>query len=142
MTGFKTTPKLDEHKAICTNKGFVQRCVFPYEEMNMLQFKTYKNKWLLPFVIYAEMECKVEESDEKHVISKHTPISIAYSEVSIDPTWNRDCWVYTGDDCVQQFLSGLDKLKLQLSDVMNVQLPMKPLSPVQLEENNNATQGK
>ena len=32
----------------------------------------------------------------------------------------------------------LDQLKLELSDVMNLQLPMKPLSPVQQEEHRNA----
>ena len=105
----------------------------------MLHFKNYKNKWLLPFVVYADMECKLEESDDENVISKHTPISIAYSVASIDPKWNRECWVYTGDDCVQQFLLSLDKLKLELSDVMFLQLPMKPLSPVQREEHRNAT---
>ena len=135
----KTEAKLDEHRVICTDKGFIQRSLFPTEENKMLQFKNYKKKWLLPFVIYADMECKLEESDKENVLSKHTPISIAYSVASIDPKWNRDCWVYTGDDCVQQFLLSLDKLKLELSDVMNLQLPMKPLSPVQQEEHNNAT---
>ena len=134
LTGFKTEAKLETHKVVCTDKGFVQRSVFPTEENEMLQFKNYKNKWLLPFVIYADMECKLEESDEENVISKHTPISIAYSMVSIDLKWQRDCWVYTGDDCVQQVLLRLDKLKLELADVMNLQLPMKPLSPVQQEE--------
>ena len=139
LTGFKSTEKLDEHKLICTDKGFVQRSVFPTEEMTMLHFKNYRNKWLLPFVVYADMECKMEQTDDENVISKHTPISIAYSLASIDPKWNRDCWVYTGDDCVQQFLLSLDELKIELSDVMNLQLPMKPLSPVQQEEHNNAT---
>ena len=32
LTGFKTTSKLDEHKLICTDKGFIQRSVFPTEE--------------------------------------------------------------------------------------------------------------
>ena len=77
LTGFKTTAKLDEHKVICTDKGFIQRCVFPTDEIKMLQFKKYKNRWLLPFVIYADMECKLEESDEENAISKHTPTSIA-----------------------------------------------------------------
>ena len=140
FTGFKTGAKLDEHKLICTDKGFVQRSVFPTEENKMLHFKHDKNKWLLPFVVYADMECKLEETDDENVISKHTLISIAYSVASIDPKWNRDCWVYTGDDCVQQFLLSLDKLKLDLSDVMNLQLPMKPLSPVQQEKHLNATE--
>ena len=138
LKGFRTTAKLDDHKVVCTDKGFVQRSVFPTEENKMLQFTNYKKKWLLPSVIYADMECKQEESDEENVISKHTPISIAYSVVSIDPKWKRECWVYTGDDCVQQFLLSLDKLKLVLSDVLTVQLPIKPLSHVQQEEHNNA----
>ena len=75
LTGFKTEAKLDEDKVICTDKGFIQRCVFPTEENKMLHFKKYKNKWLLPFVVYADMECKLEESDDENVISKHTPIS-------------------------------------------------------------------
>ena len=78
----------------------MQRCVFPTEENKMLQFKTYKNKWLLPFVVYADIECKLEECNQKNVISKHTPISIAYSVASIDPKWKRESWVYTGDDCI------------------------------------------
>ena len=130
---------MDEHKLICTDKGFIHRSVFPTEENKMLQFKNYKNKWLIPFVVYANLECKLEQSDEENVISKHMPISIAYSVASIDPKWKRERWVYTGDDCVQQFLLRLDKLKLELADVMHLQLPMKPLSPVQQEVHNNAT---
>ena len=41
---------------------------------------------------------------------------------------------------MHQFLLSLDKLKLELSDVMNLQLPMKPLSPIQQEEHRNATE--
>ena len=47
LTGYKTTSKLDEHKVICADKGFIQRSVFPTEETEMLHFKKYKNKWLL-----------------------------------------------------------------------------------------------
>ena len=106
LTGFKTEAKLEEHKVICTDKGFIQRCVFPTEENKILKFKNYKKKWLLPFVIYADMECMVEESGEENVISKHTPISIAYRVASTYLKWQRECWVYTGNDCVQQFLFG------------------------------------
>ena len=139
LTSFKTTAKLEEHEVICTDKGFIQRCVFPTEENKMLQFKNYKNKWLIPFVIYADMECKLEESGEENVISKHIPVSIACSAASTDPKWQRECWVYTGDDCIQQFLLSLDKLKLELCDVMRLQLPMKRLSRTQQEDHNNAT---
>ena len=139
LTGFKSAEKLEKHKVICTDKGFVQRCVFPTEENKMPQFKNYKNKWLIPVVIYADVECKLEESDEENVISKHTPISIAYSVPSTDPKWQRDCWVYKGVDCVQQFLLSLDKLKLELAGVMHLQLLMKPLSHVQQEHHINAT---
>ena len=76
LTGFKTEAKLDEHKILCTDKGFVQRCVFPTEEMKMLHFTNYKNKWLLPFVVYADMECKLEESnDENGLISIRRSVS-------------------------------------------------------------------
>ena len=108
---------------ICTDKGFVQRCVFPTEENKILQFKKYKKNWLLPFVIYAGMECKLEESDEENGISKHTPISITSGVASTDSIWKRECWVYTGDDCVQQFLLNLDILNLELSDALHLQLP-------------------
>ena len=138
LTGFKTEAKLD--RVICTDKGFMQRSVFPTEENKMVHFKNYRNKWLLPFVVYADMECKLEQTDDdENVISKHTPISIAYSVASIDPKWKRESWVYTGDDCVQQFLLSLDELKLELSDVMHLQPPMKLLSPVHQEEHNKAT---
>ena len=89
--------------------------------------------------MYADIECKLEEADEENVISKHTPISIAYSLAAIDPKWQRESWVYPGDDCVQQFLLSLDELTVELSDVLNLQLPMKPLSLVQQEEHFTAT---
>ena len=63
----------------------MQRSVFPTEENKMVHFKNYKNNWLLPFVVYADMECKVEQSDDENIISKHTPISIAYSSGSQPP---------------------------------------------------------
>ena len=46
---------------------------------------------VIPFVIYADMECMLEESGEENVISKHTPISIAYSVASTDSKWQREC---------------------------------------------------
>ena len=142
LSMFKTDVKLEKHKVICTDKGFMQRYVFPTEESKILQFKNYKNKWLIPFIIYADMECKLVESSEENVISKHTPISIAYSVVSKDPEWQRECWIYTGDDCIQQFLVSLDQLKLELVDVMHLQLPIKILSRDQQEHHSNATNGK
>ena len=77
LSAFKTEEKLEKHKVICTDKGFIQRCIFPIEKDKILQFKNYKKKLLMPFAIYADMECKLEEPDNENVISKHTPISIA-----------------------------------------------------------------
>ena len=129
---------MENHKKICTDKGVIQRCAFHTEKDKNVQFKNYKRKWLLPFVIYADMECKLVESSEENIISKHTPISIAYSIASTDLKWQRGCWVYTGEDCIQQLLSSLDQSKLELLDLMCLQIPMKRLSRDQQENHSNA----
>ena len=45
LTGFKTTAQVEKHKVICTDKRFIQRCVFPTEDNKILRFKSYTNKW-------------------------------------------------------------------------------------------------
>ena len=51
----------------------------------------------------------------------------------------RECWVNTCDDCIQQCLLSLDQLKLELVDVTRLQVPMKRVSRVEQEDHNNAT---
>ena len=124
LTAFNTESKLETHKEICTDKGCIQRKIFPKEEDKIVRFRKYKSKLSLPFVVYADIECKLVESSEEDIISNHVPICVAYGIASTDPKWKWECQLFTGNNCKQQLLKVTDKLVQEVKDVMQLEMTM------------------
>ncbi|XP_044005506.1 uncharacterized protein LOC122850420 [Aphidius gifuensis] len=56
----------------------VARMIMPKEDDNILKFKNHRYKELVPFVIYADLEC-ILKSIDKTESNEHIPHSAAYS---------------------------------------------------------------
>ena len=60
---FRTKNKLQSHKKVCENKDFCS-IVMPSEYTEILEFNQYQKSDKAPFIIYADVECLIEKTDE------------------------------------------------------------------------------
>ena len=100
--------------------------------------------WPVPFVVYADFESclKVFHDDTNGKTQKyreHIPISYALSVASIDPRWDREIKCYTGSDCMETFMSEIDKLLEEIKSVFSKAMPIKKLTDEQTQHHANAT---
>lgn len=51
---------------------------FPTKENKILKFKNYRNKDLVPFVVYTGLECTVEPQEDDDEFQKHVLHSISF----------------------------------------------------------------
>ena len=56
---FAAENKRESHKKVCKNKDFCN-VVMPFEDTKMLEFNQYKKSDKAPFIIYADLECLIE----------------------------------------------------------------------------------
>ena len=65
-----------------------------------MKFKNHKNKLERPFIVYADTECTLEKTTDKHKIHKHVVNSCCFYFVcTYDNSKNR-LWYSTDKDCI------------------------------------------
>ena len=78
---FCNTKKLESHKNTCANKDF-SNVVMPSEETKILEPNQYQKSDQVPFIIYADLECIIEningcknnsENSSTTKVSEHIP---------------------------------------------------------------------
>ncbi|RLU15825.1 hypothetical protein DMN91_011581 [Ooceraea biroi] len=77
---FYTNERLEAHSVDC-NKMNECAIVLPNEEDKWLSFTNYNRKERMPFVVYADLECilqKTEEEDDPKLYQRHRVFSIGY----------------------------------------------------------------
>ena len=65
---FKVKKKLGSHKRVCGNRDF-WNVIMPSKDTKILEFSQYQKYDKAPFIIYAGLECIIENSDR----SKNNP---------------------------------------------------------------------
>ena len=86
MNTFNKEETLKKHSEFCTPNGYVQAVKYPEE--NELKFQNFKNKMILPFIIYADFECVLKDiPNGSTTYQEHVPISYAFHIESIDTKW-------------------------------------------------------
>ena len=136
------------HKEICNSLSITQRVKYPVEKNNEIKkifFDQFKKMWPVPFVVYADFESclKVFQDDTNGKTQKyreHVPISYALSVASVDPHWNREIKCFTGSDCMENFMSEIDKLLEEIKAVFSKAMPIKKLTGEQTQQHANTTQ--
>ena len=62
LHSFRTKKKLESHKKACENKDFYNIIMHPEDTIS--EFHQYKNSNKVLFVIYPDVECLVEKTEE------------------------------------------------------------------------------
>ena len=85
----------------------------PNNKNKILEYKENKKPRKAPFVIYSDLECLLEKtnnSDENKqttTINNHTPSGYSiYTQYSFDVTKNK-LGYYRGEDCIEKFTDQL-----------------------------------
>lgn len=136
---FHSTDKFAQHKQECG--GIVTR--LPSEDKAILKFTHYERQLKVPFVVYADFECVLEDvvsanTTKTSMIQKHTPCAFSYNiKCSYNSSLNKFC-IYTGEDASKKFLENLVRdCKFIYNNYLTVKKPMISLTP--LEEVNFVT---
>lgn len=115
---------------------------------NILRFENYSKMIKVDFVIYADFETLLKPVQTCHpdtsnpftvVTSEHQPHSFAYFiKCSFDDSYSK-FELYRGDDVVKVFLERLEQDVQNIYDkhLKNI-VPMKPLTPAEIQEFNSA----
>ena len=62
LHSFRTKNKLKPQKKVCENKAFCN-VIMPSEDTKILEFNQYQKSDKAPFIIYADLECIIEDID-------------------------------------------------------------------------------
>lgn len=133
LNHFKTDYALQKHFIDCRNMNTC-KIVLPTEKDKILQFKNFKNKESVPFVIYADFECILSEyidsecTDKSIKTQKHEPFSVAYYlKCSYDDSLSY-FKSYTGKDCQKWFVKQLQEIAYKVNKIHSNGVSMEPLT--------------
>lgn len=133
---FTTQENLNKHLFDCRNLNKT-KINLPSEKQRILEFKNFKNKEKVPFVIYADIESILKKYDDPKRTKTlqryeiHQPFSIAYYlKCSFDDSLSK-FRMYTGEDCQKWFVNELQEIAIKIHTILNTIVPMKPLTPEQ-----------
>ena len=146
MHYFGSTQKLELHTVEC---GKMNDCaiLLPSEGNNLLSFGNHGMKERLPFVVYADLECIIEKTEDSrqnednklHTYQHHKVHSIAYyMHCSYDTSLStyrcrRDA------DCVSWFVDELKNFANFAKPILSSNVPMLDLTPEQWATFRDAT---
>jgi hypothetical protein len=118
LHGCSSQAILDRHIEDGCHDSAPAKLKLPEEEKAHIKFKNYKNKLMVPFVIYADFECLTTQiqgcptdSEESYTnkYQKHEPCGYSYKVVSAYEQFTKPLKLYRGDDTAQKFLEALIK---------------------------------
>ncbi|CAH1109449.1 unnamed protein product [Psylliodes chrysocephalus] len=106
---FRSEAKLNMHIEDCKklNHGAIK---MPEGDKSIVEFKNFKNKEKVPFIVYADLESVLNPMENKNIYQQHVPAAVGYYlKCSYDDTisFYRS---YRGYDCMQWFTDELKKL--------------------------------
>jgi len=140
---FSTNEKLDAH---CVDCREMNNCAIrlPSENDKWLSFKNYSRKERVPFIIYADLECTLEETERDLNMSSsmyqhHRVYSIAYYvHCSYDDSLSM--YRFRRDkDCIAWFVEELRRIAHDVKTILSANVRMADFTPDEREKFNNAT---
>ncbi|XP_053592998.1 uncharacterized protein LOC128667355 [Microplitis demolitor] len=137
LNNFKLEKSFEDHKKDCFALNKVHM-TFPTEENKILKFKNYQYEDIVPFVVYADLECTLEPQ-EKDNSDKHIPHSIAFYRFC---SYNNNLSKFElnrSQTCIEWFVKKLECLALEVESYLKNPVAMKPLSRQQKEIHEQAT---
>ena len=113
LHAFATQIKRQSHEAVCKNKDFCN-VVMPSKDTKRSEFNQYQTSDKAAFVIYADLECLIENTDgcknnlENSYTTKvgeHTRSGFSVSTISSSKSIENKYDVYRGKDCMKNFVN-------------------------------------
>ena len=101
----------ESHKKVCNNKDFCN-VVMLFENTKKLEFDQYQKSDKAPCMIYADLECMIEnidgcknnpENSSKTKVGKHIPSGFSMSTISSFRSTEKKNDVYRGKYCMKKF---------------------------------------
>jgi len=135
LHGFSSAELLKKHEdsKTCNDIETVLQ-VYPTADKAFVEFKNYKHKMKMPFVIYADFECittklttESKNKDESYTnkYQEHKPCGYAYHVVSCWDNYKSDIQLYCGEDCMDHFMNALKKESSKLIKIITKNTPIK-----------------
>jgi hypothetical protein len=141
LNGFHKKELLNRHMEKCQVLK-PQKVILPSEEDKILKFNKYEYTSKFPYVCYADFECILEPKNEnvntnseiymKHVVCGFCVIVINFKNEVIMHK------VYAGEDSGDEFMLYLLKIYRKLKKLLNINIPIIPLTEQQKSEFKNA----
>ena len=108
---FSSKKVLIKHKQDCLSINGVQSVNV---EEGIIEFENYFKQLLVPFKIYADLECNLRDVEiyEGSYIKKyhdHVPCSFAYKIVCFDDKFSKPIVVYRGENAAYEFIKAILK---------------------------------
>ena len=117
----------------------------PYENTKILEFNQYQKSDKAPFIIYADLECIIEEIDgcknnpensSTAKVSKHIPSGFSVFTVSSFTSIENKHDVYRRKDCMKKFCESLREHAMKI--INSKKKKMRSLTKEQQESYENA----
>ena len=118
---FCNSKKLESHKNLCENKDFC-KVIMPSEDTKILEFIQYQKYYKAPFIVYANLECIIEEivgckNNPENVsttkVSEHIPSGFPIYTISSFRSKENKHEVYRDKDCMKKFCKFLRNLAMK-----------------------------
>ncbi|XP_050456463.1 uncharacterized protein LOC126854112 [Cataglyphis hispanica] len=140
---FESNNKLQSHTIDCQQ---MNECAIrlPSEKDKWLEFNNYNRKELLPFVVYADLECMLKKTNNDPIMSTYTfqhheVFSVAYYiHCAYDETLSA-YYSRRNVDCITWFVEELKNLAHRVKNIIFANVPMVTLSHEQCETFRSAT---
>ena len=98
----------------------------PSEDTKILEFNQYQKSDKAPFIIYADLECIIEQIDQckrnpenssASKVSEHIPSGFSMSTISSFRNIGNQHDVYRGKDCMKKFCESLRDHAMKILDL-------------------------
>ncbi|XP_058981533.1 uncharacterized protein LOC131803829 [Musca domestica] len=144
IQSFTTEAVYAKHEKECV--GVVTE--MPKEGENIIRFKNYHKKERVPFVIYADAECILEDWNPENLntntntvtVKRHIPCAFSYYiKCSFNDSLSK-FYIYSGPNAARNFLENLiGDCKFIYNTYLSKTVPMISLSQTELDDFNSST---
>ncbi|XP_039304370.1 uncharacterized protein LOC120357599 [Solenopsis invicta] len=134
---FSSNDKLEIHTMDC---GKINDCaiILPSKDDKWLSFKNYCRKERMPIIVYADLECILEKTEDEKNYQHHRVFSIAYY---VHCAYDNSLSMYRfhrDKNCIAWFVEQLKDLAQIVNNILSVNVPMD-LTQDDWKKFNNAT---
>ena len=132
LHSFATEKKFQSHKRVSENKDFCN-IIAPSGDTKVLEFNQYQKSDTAPFIIYAGLECIIEnidgcknnpENSSTSKVSEHIPSCFSMSTISSFRRTEDKHDMYRGKDCMKRFCEFLREHTMKIINLKKIKMKL------------------